>query len=74
MRNENGGSSHDPKAVLPAPMWERGPLKSNIPCRSCRARLPREQLPRHMHSLSVGKGPVPGTFLMCRLCDGGPKV
>lgn len=90
MINEQGGSSHDPAAVLPPDMWSRPVRRTPVKCRMCTAAStgPRDspmwEVPRATFSHEaaarldekVRSGELGPLALVCQHCDGfrGPRV
>jgi hypothetical protein len=66
MRGPDGGSVHDPGAILPGPMWDRTLSATARPCAACRA---AGRKLTYKWSVQVADGPRPGSYLICRFCD-----
>lgn len=67
MRGPDGGSVHDPRVQLAAPMWDRGPKVTGRECVACQGRQNLEHRKTFKHLLSVSTG----DYLICPRCDQG---
>lgn len=64
MRNSSGGSSHDPSARLPPPMWDRRPPLTDWVCAACKGRQNPDHRKTFKHLVSAKGG-----YLACPRCD-----
>jgi hypothetical protein len=70
MLNKSGGSSHDPRVKLPAPMWEGGGVVSRMACNACRTNPDSDKRrDTRMRTFQVKGGPAPGIYRACPRCD-----
>jgi len=67
MRNESGGSSHDPRAQLAAPMWQRDPKITGQLCSACKG----HSNPSFRKTVKYLLRTKFGDVLICKRCDGG---